>query len=63
MCGSMSGELADLLTRNNFTVPAEFSSADFKVFVREDGKEQLTYKGWPLYYFVKDQKARRYNRR
>jgi predicted lipoprotein with Yx(FWY)xxD motif len=46
-----------IFSGNNFTVPAEFSAADFKVFVRADGKEQLTYKGWPLYYFVKDQKA------
>lgn len=46
-----------IFNANNFTVPAEFSAADFKVFVRADGKEQLTYKGWPLYYWVKDLKA------
>ncbi|MFD0693119.1 hypothetical protein ACFQZT_03350 [Paenibacillus sp. GCM10027628] len=38
-------------------VPAGFNAADFSVFVRKDGKQQVTYKGWPLYYFVKDQKA------
>lgn len=41
---------------NNFTVPAEFSAADLGNFTRADGKDQLTYKGWPLYYFAKDQK-------
>lgn len=45
-----------IYSANNFTVPAEFSSADFSVFTRKDGKDQLTYKGWPLYYFIKDVK-------
>ncbi|MCY9657523.1 hypothetical protein P5G65_28390 [Paenibacillus chondroitinus] len=46
-----------IFNANHFTVPAEFSAADFGVFTRADGKDQLTYKGWPLYYFAKDQKA------
>ena len=29
---------------------------DFKTLTREDGKKQTTYKGMPLYYFVKDAK-------
>jgi len=29
--------------------------ADFGEFTREDGTGQLTYKGWPLYYFVRDE--------
>ncbi|MFC5531936.1 plastocyanin/azurin family copper-binding protein [Cohnella yongneupensis] len=33
------------------------SGSDFGSFVRADGAKQLTYKGWPLYYFVKDTKA------
>ncbi|GGA03330.1 hypothetical protein GCM10008018_56620 [Paenibacillus marchantiophytorum] len=41
---------------HDFTVPAGFSAADFQIFTRADGKEQVTYKGWPLYYFIKDQK-------
>lgn len=27
---------------------------DFAVITRGDGKPQITYKGWPLYYFVND---------
>ncbi|TVY09534.1 plastocyanin/azurin family copper-binding protein [Paenibacillus cremeus] len=38
-------------------VPAELKAEDFKTIVREDGKKQTTYKGIPLYYFVKDEKA------
>lgn len=29
---------------------------DFGVFVRDEGQKQTTYKGWPLYYFSKDEK-------
>ncbi len=31
--------------------------ADFAVITRSDGKAQITYKGWPLYYFVNDNAA------
>ncbi len=30
---------------------------DFAVITRSDGKPQITYKGWPLYYFVNDKNA------
>jgi predicted lipoprotein with Yx(FWY)xxD motif len=30
---------------------------EFGVFTRSDGAKQLTYEGWPLYYFIKDGKA------
>lgn len=30
---------------------------DFGSFTRTEGTKQLTYKGWPLYYFVKDAKS------
>lgn len=41
----------------NIQVSNEMNAADFKTIVREDGKKQTTYKGMPLYYFVKDTKA------
>ncbi|WP_169306551.1 plastocyanin/azurin family copper-binding protein [Cohnella pontilimi] len=34
----------------------ELDSKDFGAFVRKDGLKQITYKGWPLYYYQKDQK-------
>lgn len=33
------------------------NAKDFGSFTRTDGAKQLTYQGWPLYYFVKDLKA------
>lgn len=38
-------------------IPAWLNKADFGVLTRTDGTKQLTYKNWPLYYFVKDTKA------
>lgn len=38
-------------------VPAGLNSADFGRFQRTDGKMQLTYKGWPLYYYAPDKAA------
>ncbi|OQP45135.1 hypothetical protein A4H97_32880 [Niastella yeongjuensis] len=30
------------------------AAADFSTITRTDGKQQTTYKGWPLYYYSKD---------
>lgn len=39
-----------------FGVPEGFSKDDFGTIEREDtGEKQMTYKGYPLYYFVKDE--------
>ncbi len=40
----------------NLKVPAPLDPRDFGVITREDGRKQITYKGWPLYYFFKDTK-------
>ncbi|MGE7761525.1 beta-propeller fold lactonase family protein [Peribacillus sp. NPDC097895] len=34
-----------------------FDNKDFKTIIRDDGKQQTTYKGQPLYYYVKDKQA------
>lgn len=40
----------------NLEVPEGFNKDDFGTITREDtGNQQTTYKGYPLYYFVKDQ--------
>lgn len=35
-------------------VPASLKGADFGAITRDDGQMQATFKGWPLYYYVKD---------
>jgi len=37
------------------TVPEGLDEADFDTIDREDGTEQTTFKGYPLYYFVADE--------
>ncbi|KMZ40726.1 MULTISPECIES: hypothetical protein [Bacillales] len=45
-------------TQEDFTVPEGFDKKDFDTITREDnGMKQVTYKGFPLYYFAKDQQA------
>ncbi len=39
----------------SIVVPASLKASDFGFFTRDDGQKQTTYKGWPLYYYVKDQ--------
>lgn len=40
----------------DFDVPQGFNKSDFGTIKREDdGTEQVTYKGYPLYYWIKDQ--------
>ncbi|MFZ7943360.1 hypothetical protein [Neobacillus sp. 19] len=42
--------------KENFEVPEGFNKDDFGTITREDtGEKQTSYKGYPLYYFVKDQ--------
>ena len=41
----------------NVMVPAALNAADFGTITRDDGSMQSTYKGWPLYYYIKDQTA------
>jgi len=44
-----------LVKASEYEVPEGYDEADFGSITREDnGEEQLTYKGFPLYYFVKD---------
>jgi predicted lipoprotein with Yx(FWY)xxD motif len=41
----LTGEVYD------FELSAGLNASDFSTITREDGLKQVTYKGWPLYYF------------
>ncbi len=45
-----------IFNATDFQVPAGWNADDFSVFIRTDGKQQVAYKGWPLYYYIGDQK-------
>ncbi len=35
-------------------LPPSLNASDFGTIVRDDGKEQSTYRRWPLYYYIND---------
>jgi len=39
---------------DNIVIPSELEMKDFGSITREDGMKQITFRGWPLYYFNKD---------
>lgn len=40
-----------------FAMDGDMASGDYGIVTRDDGKKQWAYKGKPLYYWIKDQKA------
>jgi predicted lipoprotein with Yx(FWY)xxD motif len=46
-----------LLTEGAPTAGDEVDAAMLSTIERKDGSKQITYNGWPLYYFVKDKAA------
>ncbi len=39
---------------DSFVVPSTMNASDFGTITRDDGTTQVTFKGYPLYYFIKD---------
>lgn len=56
-CAGPCVEKWPLFFADEVAVPAGVKLGDIGMITREDGKKQATYKGLPLYYFVKDVKA------
>jgi len=53
-CAGPCVEKWPLFFREKVAVPDGVMAGDFGTITREDGKQQTTYKGWPLYYFAGD---------
>lgn len=43
--------------RETVGATGKLKAEDFGTITREDGKKQSTFRGYPLYYFFKDEKA------
>ncbi len=43
-------------TASSIVVPSALNASDFSSITRDDGTKQVTYKGYPLYYWAKDAK-------
>lgn len=46
-----------IYSKANFKVDPSLTAADFSTIPRADGGTQITYKGWPLYYYKGDAAA------
>jgi predicted lipoprotein with Yx(FWY)xxD motif len=41
----------------SISVPSSLNASDFSSITRADGSKQITFKGWPLYYYINDHVA------
>ncbi|HUI69750.1 MAG TPA: hypothetical protein VL354_04460 [Spirochaetia bacterium] len=41
-------------TASSVVIPSALDASDFGTITRDDGSMQVTYKGYPLYYFIRD---------
>jgi predicted lipoprotein with Yx(FWY)xxD motif len=56
VCAGPCVDAWPLFYAEKVTASGGAKSEDFSSITRDDGKKQTTYKGMPLYYFVKDEK-------
>jgi len=56
VCAGSCVEAWPLFYSEKVSVSGGPKAEDFGTITRDDGKKQTTYKGMPLYYFVKDAK-------
>lgn len=56
VCSGGCARLWPIFYAPNIVVPSGLNAADFGSITRTDGTMQTTYKGYPLYYWVRDAK-------
>lgn len=53
-CSGKCAEIWPPFYPEPLTVPSDLNATDFTSQIREDGKWQTAYRGWPLYLYSKD---------
>ncbi|WP_303722065.1 hypothetical protein [Malonomonas rubra] len=56
-CGGSCLEKWPIYYRDKIVPPEGVPTEDFTTIVREDGLKQTSFRGYPLYYFFKDEEA------
>ena len=56
VCAGPCLEKWPIYFRPTVAAPAGVNESDFATITREDGKQQTTFRGYPLYYFFNDKK-------
>lgn len=56
VCSGGCAKLWPPFDASTIVVPSNLKRSDFSTIARSDGSKQVTYKGYPLYYFAHDQK-------
>lgn len=54
-CKGPCAEKWTVYYREKFVKPKVLKKEEFGTIMREDGKRQLTFRGYPVYYFVNDE--------
>ncbi|MFH0966559.1 MAG: hypothetical protein V1862_02590, partial [Methanobacteriota archaeon] len=55
-CNGQCAVIWPIFSVDTITVSPPLMVSDFSTIIREDGKKQTSYRGWPLYYYMKDTK-------
>ncbi|NJB70148.1 putative lipoprotein with Yx(FWY)xxD motif [Saonia flava] len=53
-CSGGCADVWPIFFTDDLTLDSGLSASDFGTITREDGEQQTTYKGWPLYLFTND---------
>jgi len=57
VCTNGCTDIWPVFNTDTLTLPSSLKKADFGQITRSDGKKQITFRGYPLYYYSIDKKA------
>jgi len=56
-CSGQCLEKWPIYYRETVAAPKDIKAGDFGTIIRENGKKQTTFRGYPLYYWINDKQA------